>query len=93
MMSIIEQKAPVFGFIAGLWLIWIGIYIYITGLQGQTGMTIETVGDVQTITNVYTDIIPPFSDYKTMWSIPFWAIGMYIMFAAGYSYNKKRKNG
>ena len=88
-MSTIEVRGQVFGFLAGLWIIYLGIYVYLSGLQYQSGMTITTVGAVQTITNIYQDVVMPFSNYGMLWSIPFWGLGIYICFMAA---TKPKKN-
>jgi uncharacterized protein YqgC (DUF456 family) len=88
-MSVIERKAPVFGMCAGIWLIWIGVYIFLSGIQYQSGMSISTVDGVQTVVYQYADFVSPFSDYKTLWSIPFWGIGIYICFASVWSYRNR----
>lgn len=82
MMSTIETRGPTFEFIAGLWILFLGIYLYISGLEYVAGMTINTVGDTQTVVYNYVQIVSPFSTYKILWCIPFFALGIYIMYLA-----------
>lgn len=80
LMSTIEHRGPVFGVLAGIWIIYIGLYLYLDGLQTQTGMNILTTGSWQNVTNVYSDVTMPFSNYRLIWCIPFIALGIYIAF-------------
>lgn len=79
-MRTIEHRGPVFGVLAGIWIIYLGIYLFLSGLQYQSGMTIVTSGISQNITNVYSNVVMPFSNYGIVWSIPFWGLGIYICF-------------
>lgn len=88
-MSIIEIRGVVFGFLSGLWILFLGIYVYIDGLQYQTGMQIVTLADTQTVTYTYTDVVAPFSNYGILWAIPFILLGIYIMYLA----SMKRRKG
>ena len=86
-MSIIERKGVVFGFLAGLWIMFLGAYIILDGIQWQSGIEITTVGNVQTAVFVYSEIVSPFSSYSTMWAVPFILVGIYICYLA----SRKRK--
>jgi hypothetical protein len=90
-MSTFEKRGFVFGFVAGVWILLLGVYILGDGLQLQSGMTI--LGDVgdQTIEYVYTEVVPPYSSYSLMWGIPFIALGMYICYLSATSKNKQRR--
>lgn len=85
-MSIIERRGSVFGFLAGLWILFLGIYIYIDGIDLQSGMTMVTSGSSQTMTYVYSEVIPPFQNYGLLWAIPFLLLGIYIMYLAVTKY-------
>ena len=51
---------PVFGAIAGLWLIVIAGAILVDGIQLQSGMNMTTVGGNTSIMYQYTDLVLPF---------------------------------
>lgn len=88
-MGIVEERGPVFQFMAGLWILFIGIYLYLSGLQYQSGYTTTTVGTSTAIVNVYSEVIPPVQTYRILWAIPFMALSLYLMFL---SINRKKKN-
>lgn len=87
LMSTIEKKGPVFGFLAGFWILFLGIYVYLSGIQYESGMSIATVGDTTTVTYLYSDFVYPVSDYGILWGIPFIALSIYIFFISA----KRRK--
>lgn len=91
-MSTVEKKGIVFGFMAGLWITFLGIYIMLDGLQLQSGMTVTgDIGD-QTIIYQYSEIVPPFSSYSTLWCIPFILIGMYVMYLSVNALRRRKNN-
>jgi hypothetical protein len=51
---------PIFGILAGFWLIVIAGAILIDGIKLQSGTTLTTVGNTTTMTNTYTDLVLPF---------------------------------
>jgi len=77
-MSTIDKRGVVFGFISGVWILFMGIYIILDGIQIQSGMSLLGEVGSQTITYQYAEIVPPFSSYSTMWGLPFILIGFYI---------------
>ena len=79
-MAVIEKRGYVFGFLSGLWILFLGIYLILDGFQQQTGATVSVVSGVQTIQYSYSEIVAPFSGYSTMWAIPFLLLGIYIMY-------------
>ena len=81
-MSIVERRGGVFGFLAGLWILFLGVYIYLDGLEYQTGASVTVSGGVQTLTYTYGDIVSPFSNYGILWAVPFILLGLYIMYLA-----------
>lgn len=86
-MSIIEKKGHVFGFLAGLHILFLGSYIYIDGFELQTGCIETVVGDVTTIEYTFTEVVTPFSSYGVMWALPFILLGIYIMYRAVMKYH------
>ena len=89
-LSIIETRGITFGAMSGIWLLLLGVYIYIDGIQVQSGMTIVTSGSTQTITYSYSDIILPVSNYGLLWGIPFVLIAIYILYLSATARNKKQ---
>lgn len=81
-MSIIEQRGMIFGHLAGLWIMFLGIYIYLDGLQYNSGVEITEQAGTQIISYTYTEIIPPFSNYGMLWAVPFILLGIYIEYLA-----------
>ena len=60
-MSIIEKRGIIFGFLAGIWILFLGVYIYLDGLQLFSGLTIDSststavvVEGTSTVTDVST---------------------------------------
>ena len=77
-MSTIDKRGVVFGFIAGIWILFMGIYVILDGIQIQSGMTVTGEVGNQVIVYSYSEILPPFSNYSTMWGLPFILLGFYI---------------
>lgn len=86
-MSIIETKGVTFAFLAGIYPMFLGIYIFLDGIQIQQGLTTTFSGGTQHIEKVYVDTVPPFSSYGILFGIPFILLGIYICFLAA---NKNR---
>lgn len=70
----------VFGIIAGMWLLILGLAIIVSGFQMQTGMTITEAGNTTSIVNTYTDVALPFSTYSFIWGIIILCISIYITY-------------
>jgi hypothetical protein len=81
-MSIVEKRGIVFGFLAGLWILFLGVYLYIDGLEWQTGASIVTSGASQQITFQYSQVVAPFSNYGLLWAVPFILLGIYVTYLA-----------
>ena len=75
-MSMVEKRGVVFGFLAGLWILFLGIAINIDGISIQTGVNPSTG------TFVYTAMAPPFSTYSLLCGLPFILLGFYITWLA-----------
>lgn len=71
---------PVFGLIAGMWFLILGLGIIVDGFQMQTGMTLTEAGNTTTVTNTYTDVTLPFSTYSIVWGIIILCISIYIIY-------------
>jgi len=81
-MSIIEQRGITFGFLAGIYPIFLGVYLYLDGLQLEEGLSITYSTGVQTVEKVYSNSVPPFSSYGMLMGIPFVLLGLYITYLA-----------
>lgn len=66
-----------FGIICGFWFMILGLAILVTGIQIQTGVSISDTA----ITNVYEDMILPFSTYSIVWGVTLIGISMYMVLA------------
>ena len=89
-MSSIDKRGVVFGFIAGIWILFLGIYIILDGIQIQSGMTVMGEVGNQVITYQYNTVTPPLSSYSTMWGLPFILIGFYLCWLSATA---KKKTG
>lgn len=77
----IVERSHNFGAIAGIWLLLLGCFIIVNGIQAQTGVqVIEDETGIET-TFLYTDITLPFSTYAFIWGIIFILVGIYIVYA------------
>lgn len=81
-MSCIEKRGVVFGVLASIWILFLGIYIIIDGFQLQTGVQIVSVNGTQVVSYTYTDVVMPFSSYGVAWGLPFILLSMYIGYLA-----------
>jgi len=62
-LSFIEKRGVVFGFMSGIWILFLGVYIYVDGVQLQTGMNVTNTPTQHIVEYVYSEIIPPFNTY------------------------------
>lgn len=69
-----------FGVIAGFWLVILGLAIIVTGIQIQSGMSIDTSSNVTQIIYNYTDLTLPFSTYSYIWGFILIGISIYIIY-------------
>jgi len=81
-MSIIEKRGIIFGFLAGIWILFLGVYIYLDGLQLFSGLTIDSSTSTAVVEKVYSNSIPAFSNYGLLMGIPFVLLGIYICYLA-----------
>lgn len=70
----------IFGAIAGFWILILGLAVIITGIQIQSGMTLNESGVTTTITYQYTDLALPFSSYGFIFGVFLICIGIYITY-------------
>lgn len=81
-MSTVETRGFVYGFIAGIWILFIGAYILLDGLQIESGSTIVASGSNFIVTKTYSEIVAPISSYSILWCVPFVLISIYQMYLA-----------
>ena len=81
-MSYLEKRGNVFGFLAGLWILFLGIFLYIDGIQVESGMTIVDWSGGQNITYVFNDVVLPYSNHGILWGVPFVCLSIYILWLA-----------
>lgn len=77
-MSTIEKRGVVFGFLAGFWILILGIYIYIDGIQYRSGVTLSESLGTCTLTYNYTTLILPQNTVGMIIGFPLILLGMYI---------------
>jgi len=81
-MSIVERRGVVFGFFAGMWILFLGIYVFIDGLELQSGLLVVSSGSSSVVSYSYSEVVAPFSSYGVLWAVPFILLGMYVMYLA-----------
>lgn len=78
----IFEGSNVFGIIAGLWLLLLGIAIITTGLQIESGATVQAVDVGETIIEyTYDNATLPYGTYSFIWGIILILISIYIIYA------------
>jgi len=80
--SSLETRGFVYGFLAGLWILLIGVYILLDGLQVESGSTIVLSGGNYTIVKTFVEVVSPVSSYSVLWCFPFIALSIYQMYLA-----------
>lgn len=75
------ERSKNWGKIAGLWLLILGLFIIVDGVQYNTGVeTTETAQSV-VVTYQYDDVALPYSTYSYIWGIIFILLGIWIFYA------------
>jgi len=77
----ITQKSHNFGILAGIWILLIGCFIILEGVQISSGVEITDTANSQIVTYDYEDVTLPYSTYSFVWGIIFILLGVYIMYA------------
>lgn len=85
----IEKRGFVFGFLSGMWMLFMGVFIYLDGIQIQTGMlrNVSAPGNI-TITYLYSDLVYPHGSYAMIWGFVFFTVSIYVMWL---SFSKMRE--
>lgn len=81
-LSMVETRGILFGFLAGIYPLILGVYLYLDGIQVHTGMTITSSTGLQIVEKVFTNSVPPFSSYGMLIGIPMVLLGLYISYLA-----------
>jgi hypothetical protein len=81
-MGALEKRGVVFGFLAGLWILFLGIYIFVDGFQYRSGVTLTEGAGTCTLTYSYVSLTTPFSSIGMLWAFPFILLGIYITWLA-----------
>ena len=79
----ITVDSGILGIISGVWLLLLGLAIIVTGIQIQSGMEINTVGQTTTYEYQYDDATLPYSTYSFVWGIILILSSMYLMYVNG----------
>lgn len=66
------------GMIAGVWMLFLGLFIAVTGLQMQIGYDTVVIGDNTSITYRYDDVLIPYTTYSYLWGLAFILIGLFM---------------
>jgi len=91
-MSIIEQRGIVFGFLAGFWILILGIFVYTNGVQYKTGVNLTEVSGGCNLVYSYTNMVTPYSNVGMLWALPFILLGMYITWLATTRFRANWRN-
>ena len=79
----IGADSAVFGLLAGLWLLVLGLGIIVSGIQVQSGYTIEVVGGSSTIEYSYSNVSLPFSTASMIWGVFLILISVFMIYSNG----------
>jgi hypothetical protein len=76
------ERSRIFGTIAGFWLMLLGLFTIMDGIQTEVGVTITQVNDT-TLNIVYSnaDLVLPFSTYAIVWGLILILVSIYIVYA------------
>jgi hypothetical protein len=77
----IAERSRIFGAIAGMWLLVLGLFIIVDGIQTESGITIDDTGDTTSYEYQFIDVTLPYSTYSIVWGIVFIGISIYILYA------------
>jgi len=77
----ISAESKVFGIIAGIWLLLLGVGIISDGIQIESGVNIIEVNDTHTTYEYqYIDATYPFSTYSYMWGLILILTSIFIIY-------------
>lgn len=65
--------------LAGIILLFFGMFIMLDGVQVQSGMSITDNNGTQNITYFYDDAVTPVSSYSIVWGLVFVLISLYLI--------------
>jgi hypothetical protein len=81
-MGYIEKRGIVFGFLAGIWILFLGAFLYTDGLQYRSGIFLTEGTGNCTLSYQYVNYVTPYSNIGMLWALPFILLGMYILWLA-----------
>jgi len=92
-MSYIEKRGVVFGFMAGIWILFLGAFLFTDGLQYRSGSLLTEGSGTCTMTYQYTTLVMPYNTVGMVWALPFILLGIYILWLASTRFraNWKKK--
>jgi len=77
-----------FSFFSGLWSIFLGIYVNISGIQYCSGKAVVYSDEFNyTVTKVFSNFVMPYSSYSFLWGIIFILVGVFLIY---YSVSRMR---
>lgn len=77
----ISTKSTIFGYLAGFWMLLLGCFVAVTGIQIESGINIEIVGGVTVATYQYADAVLPYSVYSVVWGVFFIGLALYVIYS------------
>jgi len=81
----IVERSTNFGKIAGIWLLLLGCFIIVDGVQYNSGVEVTEGADSTIVEYKYIDVTLPYSTYAFIWGIIFILVGIYIIYANSLS--------
>lgn len=77
----IAERSTIFGGIAGMWLLVLGLAIIVSGVQTESGVSIDDSGEQTLYTYQFSDVTLPYSTYSYVWGIIMILVSVYIIYA------------
>jgi len=71
----------IFGAMAGIILLLLGLFIIVGGIQIEQGATLVTSGSTTTITWTYTDASLEYGSYELVFGLSFVGFAVYLIYA------------
>jgi len=81
-MGAIEKRGVLFGFLSGFWILILGIFVYIDGIQYRSGVNLTEGAGCCTLTYNYVNMVVPYNTVGMVWAFPFILLGLYITWLA-----------
>jgi uncharacterized protein YqgC (DUF456 family) len=81
-MSVLEQRGVLFGFLSGFWVMFLGVFLYLDGLQYRSGVNLTEGTGTCSLVYSYVDYTTPYSTVGMLWALPLILLGIYILYLA-----------